>query len=113
MKLLPSLLFFATAATAFPAAYSVKYDDTYSYVVTITGGKLNDIFIAERSEKGLAKIPQTVRIEGSNFSILCDLHMKGPGGTGGIALANLKGEVQLAKNSAPKIGKNTGVPLKE
>ena len=113
MRQLPTFLLLATAGTAFPATYSVKYDASYSYVVRITDGKFKDIFLAEKSENGLTKIPQTVHVDGSNFSILCDLHVKGPGGSAGIALANLKGEVQLTKDSIPKIGKNTGTLLKE
>lgn len=113
MNPLGALLLLATSATAFPAVYTVPYNDTYSYVVNITDGKLRDLFLAEKSGNTLEKIPQTVRIEGRTFSILCDLKMKAPGGKSGIGLANLKGEVEITKNLAPRIGKSAGTLQKK
>lgn len=108
-----TILLLASSATAFPAIYTVPYNDSYSYVVKITDGKLRDLFLAEKSKNTLEKIPQTVRIEGRAFSILCDLKIKGPGGVNGIGLVNLKGEVEISKNLTPRIGKSTGTLLKK
>jgi len=113
MKPIAALLLLASSATAFPGIFTVPYRDSYSYVVRITDGKLSDLYLAEKSKNTLEKIPQTVRIEGRTFSILCDLKMKGPGGASGIGLVNLKGEVKFAKNLVPKIGKSTGTLLRE
>lgn len=113
MKPIAALLLLASSAIAFPGIFTVPYRDSYSYVVRITDGKLSDLYLAEKSKNRLEKIPQTVRIDGRTFSILCDLKMKGPGGASGIGLVNLKGEVEIDRNSTPRIGKSTGVLLKK
>lgn len=113
MKFLLPILFLASLAACLAEEYSVKYNDAYSYVVELSDGKLKTIYLAEKGKGRLFKIPQTVRLDGFTFSILCDLHSTTPDGTTVTGLANIKGEVQMTKDSKPIIDGNTGFILKD
>jgi len=107
------LLFLLLVSTGFAAEYSVKYNADYSYVVDLSGGKLKNVYLAKNEKEGLARIPQTVRMDGLKFSILCDLYSKTPDGATRIALSNVEGEVSVTKDFKPKIGENIGILLKK
>jgi len=113
MKTVLPILFFVLISTCLAEEYSVKYNDRYSYVVDFSDGKLKAIHLAQKNKDGLSKIPQTVRINGLKFSILCDLYSTAPNGSGVIGVANIKGEVEMTKDFKPSIDGNTGSLLKK
>lgn len=114
MKILILALVFGFSSICQAEKYSIPYNEDYSYVVDMSEGKAKSIHLAEKSDTGLKKIPQTVRWDGPQFSILCDIKFRDPKNKtaiAGFALVNLKGEVAITKNLVPKIGNQPGTRL--
>lgn len=88
MKIIIVFLLLGSLRTTFAEEYTFKYDEKYSYVVSVTEKELKSIYLAEINKDGFKRIPQTVRIDGFNFAIVCDLESTSVKGL--IGLANPK-----------------------
>src|SRR4030095_13668995 len=112
MKRLRVLSLVLSAQLCRAVDYAIPYNADYSYVVIVAKQQPTGVFLAERRNGELRKIPQTVRLNDGSFSILCDLKFGDRKGGVGYALVNLKGAIKVSKNGVRKIGSKAGKRLK-